>query len=323
MKNIIAFLSKYKIAFQWTFWYCLILWFILQVIFGFNPFSAHYWWKYQHATLHGFGGFVFNLVIYTAIPIYIATTLTVIRNNEMLIKIPFIEKAFNFIHDKLINKKIEEPTPETSDAEQDSESQIEYPSDMPTELRVPFIRAKKNMPLTGAISVFNKTKDPTSNNEQTDSQNDMPIPLDFDISDSLESNDMPIFKDIDLDKELDKALDYTSSTPVTDKKLTNTATKYFDNKKVKYETYNNFVVTDKYVVYDHNDGDFWIMDEESWFASGKQIDSPIPELLQIAKTNDVIPIIFLESENIMDYPGTVDNFENAGIRVIKSMEELD
>jgi hypothetical protein len=65
------------------------------------------------------------------------------------------------------------------------------------------------------------------------------------------------------------------------------------------------------------------MDENSWFAAGKQIDSPIPELLQIAQINGLIPIIYLQSENIMDIETTISNFENNGVRVIKGLSELD
>ena len=65
------------------------------------------------------------------------------------------------------------------------------------------------------------------------------------------------------------------------------------------------------------------MDNEAWFAAGKQIDSPVPEILQIAKMNSLIPIIYLQSENIMDIETTISNFENNGIRVIKSLAELD
>ena len=65
------------------------------------------------------------------------------------------------------------------------------------------------------------------------------------------------------------------------------------------------------------------MDDDTWFASKKQIKSPIPDLLDLAKQNDLTPVLYLESQNIMDLDGTTEKFESAGIRVIKKLEELD
>ena len=66
-----------------------------------------------------------------------------------------------------------------------------------------------------------------------------------------------------------------------------------------------------------------IMDENTWFAAGKQMDSPLDELKEIAKQNDLIPVIYLHSQNIMDIESTINNFENSGIRVVKSLAELN
>ena len=107
------------------------------------------------------------------------------------------------------------------------------------------------------------------------------------------------------------------------KKKENYTTKYFDEKHIDYEIYKDFIKTDKHLIYEHNDGDFWIMDENDWFASGKQIDSPVPELIDTAKQNGLIPILYLQSQNIMDIENTINTFENMGVRVIKSLEELN
>ena len=116
MKNIIEFIKSNIIVAKWTFWYFFALWAILQFVFDFNMFSQHYWWKFFHATLHGFGGFVFGLLIYTAIPIYIATTITVYRKKELIITIPFVDKIIEFVSKYLPKKEIEtkaeEPTVE-------------------------------------------------------------------------------------------------------------------------------------------------------------------------------------------------------------------
>lgn len=317
MKKILDFIKSNLILAKWTTWYFFVLWLILRFIFNFDPFSAHYWWKFFHATLHGFSGFVFGLLIYTAIPIYIATSLVIYRKKELIITIPFIDKVFNFVRGLFQKEHPEEkkeaPAPTTEEKEP---TVSEYPSDMPPELRVPYERAKNHLSLTGAISVYNKTKAPKPQNTTPFETNDIsvPIPTDFDLSDSLDTGDetMPMFRDINFDEP-------EPQTEITE----NNTTKYLASKNIEFETYKNFVATEKYVIYEHNDNEFWIMDEDAWFAAGKQTESPVKELTQLAQQNGLIPVIYLHSQNIMDIETTIDTFESIGIRVIKNLSELD
>jgi len=317
MKKILDFIKSNIIVAKWTAWYFFVLWLIFKFIFHFDMFSAHYWWKFFHATLHGFGGFVFGLLVYTAIPIYIATTAIVYRKKELVITIPFVDKIFAFIS-KLFPKeetetKTQEPEPEQENKEAEKPSS-EYPEDLPPELRIPYIRAKNNMSLTGAVSVYNKQKNISTQQPvpETEENNiSVPIPTDFDLSDSNPFNEsaIPTFTDINFDDEPKEQLE-------------NNTTKYLASKNIEYETYKQFVATEKYVIYEHNDKDFWIMDENVWFASGKQIDSPINELKELAKQNGLIPVLYLQSQNIMDIDTVIEQFENAGVRVVKSLDEL-
>ena len=320
MKKIQDFFKSNLIIVKWTIWYFLILWLILRFVFNFDMFSAHYWWKFFHATLHGFGGFVFGLLVYTAIPIYIATTAVIYRKKELVITIPFVDKVFNLIRklfpkkqvaEKQIEAPIEEPASNEPPAPQ-------YPDDMPLELRVPYERAKNHMSLTGAVSVYNQTKTTKTdvpNSTETDNIS-VPIPTDFDLSESFDTNNetIPVFHDINFDEV---------TTEPENETLENNTTKYFASKNIEFETYKQFVATEKYVIYEHNDEDFWIMDENVWFASGQQIDSPINELMDLAKQNDLIPVLYLKSQNIMDIEGTINNFKSMGIHVIKDLDELN
>lgn len=318
MKKILDFLKTNMLIVKWTIGYFFVLWFILKFIFNFDMFSAHYWWKFFHATLHGFGGLVFGALVYAALPIYIATVLTIYRKKEPIIQIPLLNKISDFIV-SLFPKKAE-PIIEKEEQEEKIEEKPtnEYPDDLPSELRVPFMRAKNHMSLNGAISVYNKHKTSVPNPQtpeqiMNESNNNIPLPTDFDISDTLETNNndfIPTFTDINFDE------------PVVEK-LENNTTKYFESKNIEYETYKNFVATEKYLIYEHNDGDFWIMDEDSWFAVGKQMDNPTHELINIAKQNGLIPVLYLQSQNIMDIESATEQFENDGIRVIKSLEELN
>ena len=77
------------------------------------------------------------------------------------------------------------------------------------------------------------------------------------------------------------------------------------------------------MIYEHNDEDFWIMDGDSWFATGQQKDSPVNELIGLAQQNDLTPVIYLHSQNIMDIDNVIANFESSGIRVVKNLDELN
>lgn len=309
---------------KWTVEYFSTIGIILWLLFKFNVFSIHHWWKFLHATLHGFWGFTFGAIMYSAIPIYLATVLIICHKKEPPMKF----SLFGIIKNILLKiLKIFTPSKKVAKSEPAQQQELtydepEYPADLPLELRVPYIRAKQNMSLMGQQSSFNQESD--SNNivksDEPESA-EFPIPSDFDISDTLSGNEsenntadsiIPTFKDINFDEPI---------TPSFPKK--NTIMKYFESKSIEYETYNDYVITKKYLVYDHDDEDFWIMDEETWFASGKQKTSPIKEMIELSTQNDLTPVIYLESQNIMDTDNTINRFKSSGIRIITKPEELD
>ena len=325
MKKIFDFLKSNILLVRWTLGYFAFLAIILKFLFKFNVFSACHWWKFFHATLHGFGGLVFGAIMYSAIPIYIASALIIYRKKTAIITLPFSDKIkslFEKIKTLLTPTTTTTPEPEKAPEQTTQEdTATEYPADMPRELYIPYMRAKQNMHLNMTTSTFNQPAQKQSEPESNEPQNEsFPIPSDFDISDSLApstpqpTNDFPVFKDLDFDTPLESK---------TNDKLSNSVTKYFDANGTEYEIYQNFVATKKYVIYDHGDEDFWIMDDDTWFASKKQIKSPISDLLDLAKQNDLTPVLYLESQNIMDLTGTVEKFKSAGIRVVKKLEELD
>lgn len=319
MKKVLDFIKSNIIIAKWTIWYFFILWLILRFIFHFDPLNAHYWWKFFHATLHGFGGFVFGLLVYTAIPIYIATTAIIYRKKELVITIPFIDKIYEYILNLFPKKQVTEPVAEVPEPEtkEPETNEPEYPDNLPPELRIPYMRAKNNMSLVGAVSVYNKQKNtstpqPVAETKPENNISDF-IPTDFDLpdSDSFSASEIPTFTDINFDTEPEP------------ENLENNTTKYFKSKNIEFETYKQFVATEKYVIYEHNDNDFWIMDENVWFASGKQIDSPIKELIGLGQENGLTPVLYLASQNIMDIETVIKQFESMGVRVIKNLDELN
>ena len=317
MEKILEFLKKNVLIVKWTIWYFFVFWLITRFVFNFNMFSKLYWWKFFHATFHGFWGLTFVILVYSAIPIYIATTLTIHRKQALLFKIPLISNLP--IISRLFEKKTEpakEGTAPEPEEEEEAKDDEEYPIDLPREMRIPYKRAKQHKSFMGTVSVYNRTpvKTPTEQ-DAIEEKSAMPIPMDFDISDDIEqdmNDSVPTFTDINFD------------TPIaTEKEIENNTTKYFKSHNIEFETYKEFVATEKYVIYEHADDDFWIMDNENWFAAGKQIDSPVPELLGLAKQNDLTPVIYLASQNIMDFENTVQQFTESGVKVITKLEELD
>lgn len=324
MKKIKEFFKTVFILLKWSVEYFATIGIILWFLFRFNVFSLHHWWKFSHATLHGFWGFTFGAIIYGAIPIYIATVLIISRKKEPIIKysiIDFIKNILLKILKIFTPKKAEKTSTDEPTDTQSKDDEPEYPSDLPPELRVPYMRAKQNISLTGALSSFNQDSQQQTTAAESSSEPDasaFPIPSDFDISDtSTESKTapdsiIPTFTDINFDEPI---------KPNFPKK--NTIMKYFESKNTEYETYNDYVITRKYLVYDHDDEDFWIMDDENWFASGKQKPSPVKEMVELSKQNDLTPVIYFESENVMDFENTKKNLASNGIRIITTPDELD
>ena len=274
MKKIFEFLKQNPLIVKWTIWYIFVFWLITRFVFNFDMFSRLYWWKFFHATFHGFWGLTFVILVYSAIPIYIANTLTIYRKKALLFNIPLI--SYLPIISKLFAKKAEPVKEEVAPETEEEAPEEEYPADLPREMRVPYTRAKQHQSFMGNVSVYNKrpVKTPVVQAETEENPN-IPIPMDFDLGDDLnqDMNDsVPTFTDINFD------------TPIaTEKELENNTTKYFASHNIEFETYREYVATEKYVIYEHADEDFWIMDNESWFAAGKQIDTPIPELISLAK----------------------------------------
>jgi len=320
MKKVLEFLKTNLIVIKWTIVYFAILWAILWYMFGFDIFSRIHWWKFFHAHLRGFIGMVFGILIYSAIPIYLATTAIIYRTKKPVVKIPLYETIIERIAKMF--KKTEPETETTVEQETETQTEPEYPENLPSELRVPFIRMKQRLSLIGSVSVFNKIENDskmendskeTPSNQSSEEPESFPLPTDFDIGDSLPDTSVPTFTDINFDEptKIEK-----------ETKIENAITKYFKENNIDYETYNNFIMTDKYIIYTHFDTDFWIMDNETWFAAGKQIDSPIPTLQEMAKNNNLIPVIYFESTNIMDFDGTIKQMNDAGIKTVTEVTEL-
>ena len=292
-------------------------------MFNFDIFSSTQWHILAHAKLRGFPGFVFGIMILAALPLYVATTILIYRNKKPLITIPLS----NLFGPVPIEKEQQEQETEKNKEEQTGTPETKpFPAEMPAELRAAFIKARSNMefkPIKSNFDISNvmsaENKETLESQQETNNEtNAFPLPNDFDFEDdstetSFEStmpNFTPVFQDINFDDEPEE------ETPQV--KLLNQLTS--DGIKAKIE--DNLVLTDKSVIAIHDDSDFWIADEDAWFAAGKQKKSPVLNLLEKSKQLNLQPVLYLAQTNIMDLTNRKQEWEKQGIKIILDINDL-
>lgn len=345
MNKITDFYKSNKYVIIWTVAYATIVWLILMFMFNFNMFSVVQWQMLARAHVHGFAGFVFGILILAAIPMYVATTLLIVRTQQPIvtIKITYIAKIFNAIFPRPAAPtptEIEVPAPAPV---QESDTN-KFPTNMPNEMRGAFIRARQHIDQFSA-SAFNAPQPvivPThtalpSNTSSADINTDeLPLPADFDFDDNMDSSaampiiDTPTFTDIDFGDN-DEIIetpesDTTQDAPVSD---TNTQTSIIQdviqylNTQGKIATIkNDMILTDTHIIAVHDDPDFWIADPENWFAAGKQKSSPIVALIKESAATRLKPIIYLAQTNIMDIDNARDQWSKMGVTSITDLGQL-
>lgn len=135
MKHIWEILTKHKHAIIWTACYITIMWCILQFLFNFDMFSVQQWIRVSHAHLHGFGGFVFGILTLAALPLYVATTTIIWRNQAPLITIPTPKLNKNAVANESVSS-------DTQTVVQKTERTL--PANLPPELSHQFIKLRKS-----------------------------------------------------------------------------------------------------------------------------------------------------------------------------------
>ena len=325
MKKILEFYKTHKTAITWTLCYITVMWAILYGLFNFNIFNGTQWHRLFHAQLRGFPGFVFGILILAALPLYVATTTLVIRNKKPLFTIPVPER---------IKKLFAKPAAASSESTDEKAATPEpaptpLPNEMPNELRPHFLRNRLHMVAMGQTNFDQPYGNPTPEQNAAENpdtpqqkQNDdqlteLPLPTDFDIdmgeadfdpSGGLPAFSTPTFTDINFDTE-----PIIAATPMHD---------YLDANNIPFETENDLIITDKHVIATHTDPEFWIADEETWFAAGEKRLSPITQILDIAKSKNLIPVMYLGATNIMDLDKNTELWTTMGISVITSPDQL-
>ena len=303
-------------------------------MFDFNIFSRLRWWQLSHAHIHGFAGMVFCILILAAVPMYIATTIVIARTKAPLFSIKVPETICEFFKKAFTQTPLDEPAPEAP-KEQETEVQIaenadkkdSVPEQVPSEMRVAYARAREHLSRTpiSAFDLGHVTKSQPAVvaeiPQQTLENEDIPIPTDFDIEDATDITDnIPQFTDINFDDDDDTPIEIEDvpSIPGT----TTAVTKYLDSKSTPYTIDDDVVGTDKYAIVSHTDDDFWVADDENWFAAGKTRKSPIANVKRIATTHNVQPVLYLATDNIMDIDDLRKQWESDGILVISDLKDL-
>ena len=328
MSKVLDFIKKCKLPILWTIGYVFSVWMIMQFLFYFDIFNIQHWTKVSHAHLHGLGGLTFCIIVFAAVPLYIATTTIVARTQKLLITIP----VPNFIKN-ILEKVFSKPAPVKEETKEEStESEPEHPtneelSSVPAEMRGAFIRARTRVnkipaPICGACSV-NPNVYPGSDTKPAEPTNvpddNLPLPPDFDFDETESAPttpSAPVFQDINLYDDFDDI-----ETSAEDDN--NVVLKHFDATNRKYNvTDDEIIVTDTSAIAVHNDPEFWIMDDPMWFASGQTRVSPIQLLLETAEKNNITPVLFLGATNIMNFAEKCKEWKSKGIKVVTDLSEL-
>lgn len=340
MQRILDFLKKQKYVIIWTVCYFCVVYALFRILFGFDMLSYAHWTRLANAQLHGFAGFVFGIMILTLLPIYASTTAIIVRTGAPLFTIPlpaFLQRA----------PTAAATTTDTPTAADDAPAARPLPDGLPMELRAAYLRARNNAGREQISSVDTRSVDTASNippaidtksaiaeiiaptthsvataqQNTTTENNAFPLPSDFDLGDDfddtkIDSNiadmDAPVFTEINFD-------DAPAATPTKNASIT----EYMHDHNIKIvSTDGDILITDKLAIAVHDDPNFWVAEDENWFATGQQKTSPVLELVRAAEKHNVKPVLYMGATNIMDFDQMREKWTAAGITVITRPDEL-
>ncbi len=334
MKTPIEFYNDHKYAIWWTALYVFLMWAILGGLFCFDMFSYNDWSRLAHAQLRGFPGFVFGILILAMVPLYVATTTIIMRTNAPLFEFKTFKKIITLFTPTV--DAAPAPSPEqTTDTPDDAPAEITPTKQLPGELCGAFNRARDHL-CTMQSSDFDlgKTMSAVTAPDQIPPPdtvpvmaNDIPLPMDFnptipETDFDAPSEDMgfgsigtPTFTDISFDTP-------TNPTPPPSHDP-DAVQKFLNERCIKtIATENDVIVTPEFAIATHDDDDFWVVDNESWFAAGKQKPAPDVTVRTVAATHGVKPILYLAATNIMDLECHREKWANDGIMVISNLGEI-
>lgn len=287
MAKVKDFFIKLKNIALWTAWYFIAVYLVFRFLFDFDILQAVAWNTFSHTRLHGYSGFILVITMAAVIPIYLAACVIIYKTAKPIIPISC----------KLPKKKEPDAEKQTESVEKKEEPKIIVPEEIPAELSGAFANIKKTfteLPIaqrvvctpTGGCDVIAHVAAPADAPNVAADENTCPLPLpdSFDVAATAAA---PVFRD----------LNFTTTAPAP---APAGLSKIGDSN-----------------VYTHDDPDFFIADPEFWFATGKQIESPIKKLSGLAN-----PVLYLKEKNIMDLDAKIAEWEKSGIRVVFHVDEV-
>lgn len=360
MKKYFDILKSHKYSIIWTLCYIAVMWCILYFMFNFDMFSALHWRYVHNIRLRGFGGFVFCLLILAAIPLYISTTALILRNKKPLITIPL--PKIELKSKQTPETSDAPATEQTDETPKPDPLPDEMPLELKTvflRARENLERAQQSSiarishKITPANAIPTVTDDaqyipqPDEFNEpipvmaQTapspiplpestvESLSDFPLPTDFDIDISTPTfSAIPSFTEINFDEPTPPAA--INTAPVLPSDI-NGPHHSFNNDDLKqhltsinqpFEEVDDIIITNSHAIATHSDKDFWVTDNENWFATGKVRPSPIAAVCGIAHDQKLKPAIYLSATNIMDLDTLIPQWESIGVTVITDLSQI-
>jgi len=267
--------KKLRLLLFWTLAYSLAAALFFYILFDFQIWSDAAWQKLARAHIRGISGLAFGTSLAAAIPVYLAAVKYIWKTGKLPLNLSTSKPKA-----KSKSEQTEVPT--------NGEPKHVLPEDLPDELKEPYIRFHSGLLAKNAIDfVQSRTDLAAAKAPEIEAPGAfMPIPESFDApSPAAEERDAPVFRDMDFGQS-DRGSNPLEIATV-------------DGKEV--------------AIYTFDDPDFWVADDEdNWFATGKQIESPINILLG-AKADE--KILILNSKNIMNLEQLMPEWENKGIKV--------
>jgi len=338
MQRIRDFLKKQKYAIIWTVCYFCVAYALFRILFGFDMLSHAQWARLANAQLRGFAGVIFGIMILTLLPLYASTTAIIVRTGAPLFTIPLPA----FLRRAPAAAPATTDTPEPTDA---APATRPLPEGLPMELRAAYLRVRNNAGREQISSVDTRSVDTASNippaidtksaiaeiiasaaqpaaqpDTTTSDNGALPLPTDFDLGDDFDNMDTgniadmaaPVFTEINFD-------DAPAAAPVQNASIT----EYMHDHNIKIvATDGDILITDKLAIAIHDDPNFWVTQDDNWFAAGSQKTSPVLELVRAAEKHNVKPVLYMGATNIMDFDQMREKWTATGITVITKPDEL-
>ena len=339
IKRLTDFYKKHRYAFIWTVCYIAVMWVVLHSLFHFDMFSWRHWGILMRAHLRGFPGFVFGILMLAAGPMYVATTMLIVRTGKPLFTIPLpqVPEPVRRLIPTRASKEADKSAESSDTPEPAAEPVHELPGNLPGELRGAFLRAREKpafefatVPASAPVSADT----PVATDDQL-VPDGLPLPTDFGFDDAPVAapamGDFPTFTTLNFD---DAPATSASPEPAD----TNTApaipdiaapdpeivpvVDYIKSTGRDYQITDGIILCGGMAIAAHTNNEFWIADDDDWFASGQQKPSPVTVVRRVADAHGVAPVMYLGTKNIMDIDGRIAEWTANGVRVVSDLNEL-